>query len=61
MLEETNRHDRTAIEVVGKANETIVHISNGLFKVVAPALKKEIALLVEAEVTGHSTDGNEGK
>ena len=28
---------------------------------VAPALKKEIALLVEAEVTGHSTDGNEGK
>ena len=54
VLEETNRYSNTSIKVVGDANETIGHIPDGICKVVAPALKKEILLLVEAEVTGHS-------
>ena len=51
VLEETNRHNNTAIKVVGDANEAIGHIPDGFYKVVAPALKKEIVLSVEAEVT----------
>ena len=61
VLEETNRHSNTAIKVVGDANETIGHIPDGLSKVVAPALKKEIVLSVEAEVTGHHRDAAKGK
>ena len=61
VLEETNRHSNTAIKVAGDANETIGHIPDGLSKVVAPALKKEIVLSVEAEVTGHPRDAAEGK
>ena len=54
-------HSNTAIKVVGNANETVGDIPDGLSKVVAPALKKEIVLSVEAEVTGHSRDAAEGK
>ena len=61
ILEETNRHSNTAIKVVGDTNETIRHIPDGLSKVVAQALKKEIVLSVEAEVTGHPRDEAEGK
>ena len=46
VLEETNRHTNTAIK---DANETIGHIPDGLSKVVAPALNKEIVLSVDAE------------
>ena len=56
-----NRHSNTAIKVVGDANETIGHIPDGLSKVVAPALKKEIVLSVEAKVTGHPRNAAEGK
>ena len=58
VLEETNRHTNTAIK---DANETMGHIPDGLSKVVAPALKKEIVLSVDAEVTGHPRDAAEGK
>ena len=61
VLEETNRHSNAAIMVVGDANETIGHIPDGLSKVFAPALKKEIVLSVRAEVTGHLRDAGEGK
>ena len=61
ILEETNRHSNTAIKVVGDTNETIRHIPDGLSKVVASALKKEIVLSVEAEVTGHPRHAAEGK
>ena len=62
VLEETSRHSNTAIEVVGDANETIGHIPYGLLsKVVVQALKKEIVLSVEAEVTGYPGDTAEGK
>ena len=61
VLEETNRHSNTEIQVLGDANETIGHILDGLSKVVAPALKKEIVLSVEAEVTGHPRDAAERK
>ena len=47
VLEETNRHSNTTIKVVGDANETIGHVPDGLSKVVAPVLKKEIVLSVE--------------
>ena len=60
-LLETNGHSNTAIEVVRDANETIGQIPDGLSKVVAPTLKKEIALSVEAEVTGHLRDAAEEK
>ena len=60
VLEETNRFSNTAIKVVEDANETIGHIPDELSKVVAPALKKEIMLSVEAEVTGHLRDAAEG-
>ena len=60
-LLETNRHSNTAIEVVRDANETIGQIPDGLSKVVAPTLKKEIVLSVEAEVTGHLRDAAEEK
>ena len=53
VLEETNRRSNTAVKVVGDANEAIGHIPDGLFKVVAPALKRESVLSVEFEVTGH--------
>ena len=59
--EETNKHSNTAIKIVGDANETIRHIPDELYKVVAPALKKEIVLSVEAELTGHRCDAAEGK
>ena len=36
-------------------------VPDGLSKVVAPALKKEIVLSVEAEVNGHPRDAAEGK
>ena len=39
----------------------IGHIPDTLSKVVAPALKKEIVLSVETELTGHSRDAFEGK
>ena len=61
VLEETHRHSNTAIKVVGDTNATIGHIPDGLSKVVAPALKNEIVLSVEAEVTGHPHDEAEGK
>ena len=61
VLEETYRHSNTVIKVVGDASEAIGHIPDGLSKVVAPALKKEIVLSVEAEVTGHHHDAAEGK
>ena len=61
VLEETNRHSNTAVKVVGDANETVGHLPDGLSKVVAPTLKKEIVLSVEAEVTGHPKDAAEGK
>ena len=51
----------SSYKVVGNANETIEHIPDGLPKVVAPALKNEIVLPVEAEVTGHPRDATEGK
>ena len=51
----------TAVKVVGDIKETIGHIPDGLSKVVPPALKKEIVLSVEAEVTGHPCDAAEGK
>ena len=51
----------TAIKIVGDVNETIGRIPDGLSKVVAPALKKEIVLSVEAEVTEHPRDAAEGK
>ena len=38
-----------------------LHIPDGLSKVAVPALKKEIVLSVEAEVTGHPRDAAEGK
>ena len=60
-MEETNRLSNTAIKVVGDVNETIGHIPDGLSKVVAPALRKEIVLSVEAELTGHTRDTTEGK
>ena len=50
VLEEENRHSNVTIKVAGDANETIGHIPEGLSKVVAPALKKEIVLFVDAEV-----------
>ena len=50
-----------AIKIVGDANETIGNIRDGLSKVVARALKKEIVLSVEAEVTGYPRDEAEGK
>ena len=53
VLEERNRHSNAAIKIVGDADETIGHIPDGLSKVVAPTLKKEIVISVEAEVTGH--------
>ena len=56
VLEGTNRHSNTAIKVAGYVNEKIGHIPNGLSKVVASALKKEIMLSAEAEVTGHPYD-----
>ena len=59
--EEANRHSKTAIKVVGETNETIGHIPDGLFKVVVLALKWEIVLSDEAEVTGHPRDAAEGK
>ena len=58
---ETNRHSNTAIKVVGDANETIGLVPDWLSKLVAPALKKEIVLSVEAEVTGYPRDAAEGK
>ena len=61
VLEETKRHSNTAIKVVGDANETIGHIPDALSKLVAPAIKKEIMLTVEAEVTGYSSDTAEIK
>ena len=61
VLGETNRHSNTAIKVVEDNNETIGDIPDGLSKVVAPALKKEIVLSVEAQVTGHPHDVAEGK
>ena len=51
-------HGNTTIKVVGDANETI---GWWLSKVVAPALKNEIVLSVEAEVIGHPRDAAEGK
>ena len=57
----TNWHSNTAIKVVGDANETTGHIPDEIPKVVAPALKKEIVLSVEAEVTGYPRDAAEGK
>ena len=54
VLEEIKRHSNTAIKVVGNPNETIGYIPDALSKLVAPALKKEVMLSVEAEVTGHS-------
>ena len=60
-LLETNRHSNTRIEVVRDANETTGQIPDGLSKVVAPTLKKEIVLSVEAEVTGHLRDAAEEK
>ena len=51
----------TAIKVVGDVNETIGLIPDGLSKLVAPALKKEIVLSVEAEVTGYPRDAAERK
>ena len=59
VLEERNRNRNTAIKVVREANSTIGHISDELSKVVAPALKREIVLSVEAEVTGHPRDAAE--
>ena len=61
VLEETNKRSNIAIKVVGDTNEAIGHILDGLSKVVAPALKKEIMLSVEAEVTGHPRDAAEIK
>ena len=61
VLEEINRHSNTAVKVVGDANETVGHLPDGLSKVVAPTLKKEIVLSVEAEVTEHPKDTAEGK
>ena len=61
VLEETNRHINIAIKVVGDVNETIGHIPDGLSKLAAPALKKEILLLVGAEVTRHPRDAAEGQ
>ena len=61
VLEETNRHSNTAIKVVGDANETMGLVPDGLSKLVAPVLKKEIVLSVEAEVTGYPRDAAEGK
>ena len=49
------------MKVVGEANETIEHIPDGLPKVIAPALKKEIVLSAQAEVTGHPRDAAKGK
>ena len=43
------------------ANETIGHVPDGLSKAGAPALKKEIALSLETEVTGHPRDAAERK
>ena len=60
-MEETNRHTNTAIKDVGDPNETIGHIPDGLSKVVAPALKKEIVLSVEVEMTVQTPDATEGK
>ena len=57
----TNWQSNTAIKVVGDANETTGHIPDGIPKVVAPALKKEIVLSDEAEVTGYPRDAAEGK
>ena len=56
-----NRHSNTAIKVVKDANETIGHIPGRLSKVIASALKKEIVLSVEPEVTGHPRNAAEGK
>ena len=61
VLEETSRHSNTAITVLRNTKESIGHIPDGLSKVVTPALKKEIVLSVEAEVTGHHRDAAEGK
>ena len=61
VLERINRHSNTTIKVVGDANETVGHIPDGLSKVVAPVLKKEIVLSVEAEVAGHPRDAAKGK
>ena len=61
VLEETNRHSNTAIKFAADANETTGHIPDGLSKVIAPALKKEMVLWVEAEVTVHPRDAAVGK
>ena len=61
VLEETNRHSNAAIKVVGDANEAIGFTLCELSKVVASPLKKEILLLVEAEVTRHPVYAAEGK
>ena len=61
VLEETNRHSNTTIKVVGYANETVGHIPDGLTKLTAPALNKEIVLSIEAEVTEHLRHAAEGK
>ena len=61
LLEETNRHSNTVIKIVGDANETTGNVPDGLFKVVATALKKEIVLSVEAELNGHPRDAAEEK
>ena len=61
VLEETNRHSNTAIEIVGDANETAEHIPDGLSKVIAPAAEKEIVLSVKFEVASHPHDTAEGK
>ena len=61
VLEETNRHINIAIKVDGDVNETIGHIPDGLSKVAAPALKKEIVLSVGADATRHARDAAEGQ
>ena len=60
MCTKRNRHSDTAIKVVGDANETIGHITDGLSEVVAPALKK-VMRSVEAEVIGNSRDAAKEK
>ena len=49
------------MKVVGNANEIIGHKPDGLSKVVAPGLKEEIMLSVEAEVNGHPRDAAKRK
>ena len=56
-----NRHSKTAIKIVGDANETIGSKPDGLPKVVAIVLKKKSLFSVEAEVTGHPHDAAAGK